>query len=179
MNERKELEHLNCACCASRDYQLNLKEKFTDTRQWSNIHNMKNYELTNDDKNLNHQIKPINLKAYLHHSPNDRLTKMNNLVSYLILVFNLFILLSTCLPVNSLNVNSLSNSTLNQLTNFNNYYGSIQIQYQTINETINFTHTAYDPNTGKLYIGSINNLLQLNSDLIVEQQYQTGKLIFS
>lgn len=137
-------------------------------------------------KNLTKNYLPNCLNKVNSHqkSPKTKFRKMD-LFSVLNIILNLFILLITCLPVNSSNLNNLSplstlsNLTLNQLSSFNAYSGAIQIQYQTINETVNFTHVAYDQTTGKLYVGAINSLLQLNSDLSVEQQYQTGPIMDS
>lgn len=143
------------------------------------------------------QIRSIDPNAYLHplatHHQNLRVFRTmnsNSLVSFMIALLGALTLLTTCLPVHSLSnspsspvhLSSLSsgaNLTLNQLSSFNAYSGAIQIQYQTVNETVNFTHVAYDQASGKLYIGAINSLLQLNSDLSVEQQYQTGPLMDS
>ena len=126
------------------------------------------------------QIKRIelNLNKYLHCFKHSTIGKPNGrLYSFVIIVLNLLILLTNCLPVHSLQAISNSTLNLNQLTGFNTYSGAIQIQYQTPNETVNFTHVAFDPTTGKLYIGAINSLLQLNGDLSVEQQFPTGPLM--
>ena len=140
------------------------------------------------DEDENCYLKQIRL-IDLNELNNSRIINYQNKFHYFkmnlckLILFNLLLL--CCLPVNSLTSRlshlSLSNSnlTLNQLSSFNTYSGAIQIQYQTINETINFTHVAYDSLNGRLYIGAINNLFQLNSDLSVEQQFQTGPVLDS
>lgn len=177
-----------------------------DARQACNMYTNNNRPAEEDDCMANLiQIRSIDPNGYLHPLVNhqqqlinqngrlkmfSRKMNNNNLVSLVIALLGTLTLLTTCLPVNSLAQSSVQlsalssalsspNLTLNQLSSFNAYSGAIQIQYQTVNETVNFTHVAYDPAAGKLYIGAINSLLQLNGDLSVEQQYQTGPLMDS
>ena len=181
----------------------------------TNAYTNNNRPVDQDDGSANLiQIRSIDPNSYLHPLVNQkhsdgikmfsRKMTSNNLVSLVISLLGSLILLTTCLPVNSLasaqspvqlsalspstanlnhnlnpNLNPNHNLTLNQLSSFNAYSGAIQIQYQTVNETVNFTHVAYDPAASRLYIGAINSLLQLNGDLAVEHQYQTGPLMDS
>lgn len=172
--DRSNLINRNCCFHLKKQQQLIKNNKmfrlYSDTRQLSSI---EDYQIKLINQDLNNYSFKIN---YI---------KIN--YSLLILILNLLLICSV-LPVNSSNLNivninnnlNVNNSTLNQLTSFNTYSSAIQIQYQTINETINFTHIAYDSKNGKLYIGAINSLLQLrDSDLNVEQQFQTGPIMDS
>lgn len=46
--------------------------------------------------------------------------------------------------------------------------------FRTSNASINFTHIALDPNSGRVYIGATNWLHQLDSNLSVESSLRTG-----
>lgn len=50
----------------------------------------------------------------------------------------------------------------------------IQAVFKTENRTINFTHVAYDHVTGRMYVGAVNKLYQLNSSLDLEMEVLTG-----
>ncbi|KAG1679052.1 Plexin-B [Nymphon striatum] len=50
----------------------------------------------------------------------------------------------------------------------------IQTVFKAENRTINFTHVAYDHVTGRIYVGAINRLYQLNSSLDMEMKVITG-----
>lgn len=53
----------------------------------------------------------------------------------------------------------------------------IYASYTTYNETINFTHMAIDPQTGRIYVGATNWLYQFNSSLELEASVQTGPVM--
>ncbi|XP_022245712.1 plexin-B-like [Limulus polyphemus] len=51
---------------------------------------------------------------------------------------------------------------------------SIYASYTTFNESVNFTHLAVDPDTGRVYVGATNWLYQFNSSLELEMEVRTG-----
>ncbi|XP_076363054.1 plexin-B-like isoform X2 [Tachypleus tridentatus] len=46
--------------------------------------------------------------------------------------------------------------------------------YTTFNESVNFTHLAVNPDTGRVYVGATNWLYQFNSSLELEMEVRTG-----
>ena len=52
----------------------------------------------------------------------------------------------------------------------------IYASYSTHNKTVNFTHIAYDPTSGHLYVGATNWIYQFNSNFTMEVAVQTGPI---
>lgn len=58
-------------------------------------------------------------------------------------------------------------------------YGFYPLDPNTTREgALRFNHLTIDPITGKLYAGAINRLLQLDSNLRLEEYVSTGKYYF-
>lgn len=58
-------------------------------------------------------------------------------------------------------------------------YGHFPLDANVTREgALRFNHLATDPSTGRLYVGAINRLFQLDFNLKVEEYVSTGRLLF-
>lgn len=91
----------------------------------------------------------------------------------------LFILLLGVLSASGIlqSSSSFSSSLSSSSFSSSNSYSSDQLGYQsfrTSNASINFTHIALDPNSGRIYVGATNWLYQMDADLAMEASLRTG-----
>ena len=94
----------------------------------------------------------------------------------------LFILLLGVLSTSGILQSSSSSSSspslaLSSSSSSSSLYSSDQLGYpsfRTSNASINFTHIALDPNSGRIYVGATNWLYQLDSNLTLESSIRTG-----